>query len=145
MRLIQFPSGVEADRRKGKAVDLEHRVIVAELGDQEFRDIDLPRLHGAQRIRMLDKRGIRMHRDIESAIGGLLHIVNESPDIGGVIDAVRVRRGQIPFGLRRRSEGEGDAEYAADDVAGDSADCRLNQAATLHATSSVGWTDVARR
>ncbi len=100
LRLVELPGVIVAGGHERDVVGFEHRVLVAELREQELGDVHLAGRNRPQDVRMLDQRAVRMHGDVERAVSGFLHILDERAHVAGMELAVGIRRRHVPLGLR---------------------------------------------
>jgi hypothetical protein len=90
---------VVAVGQEGQAVGAEHLPFVLEVGQQDLADLRLPALHGALDFGRLEQRRIGVHRDLQLAARGLVHVVGKLGQVDRVEVGGRVGGGQVPPGL----------------------------------------------
>ena len=100
LRLIELERIVIAGGDERQIVRGKHRILVAELTEQELADIHLAGGHRAQDVRMLDQRLPAVNDDLELPAARLLDLVGELADVLRVKLVVDIRRRHIPFRLR---------------------------------------------
>jgi hypothetical protein len=92
VRRLGVARGEERDR-----VDLEQRILGAEVREQELTDRYEPVLDRALDLRVLDQRLRAVDHDLELAARALLHVVGEHADVARLELGIGVGGGEVPL------------------------------------------------
>src|SRR2546425_6788588 len=119
-------------RRPPRSTLFPYTTLFRSLGDVHLAGRNRP-----QDVRMLDQRAVRMHGDVERAVSGFLHILDERAHVAGVELAVGIRRRHVPLGLRlgaadQRRGGQRERDSPVHRISS----CRFNVSSTASASAS---------
>ncbi|MDT4879317.1 hypothetical protein FQZ97_1149740 [compost metagenome] len=122
---VELLRSVVAVGQERQAVHTKELPLVLEIGQQDFAHLGLAALHGALDFRRLEQCGVGVHRHLELAAGGLVHVARQLHHVLGVEVGGGVRCGQVPFGLGK-SRGDRQAGNQGQAECGDGEDSTLH-------------------